>query len=271
MPAGGNIMQHKTEIEIAVISMLMIFLYGLSTFGAEDQSAIFNSENRYNKHNTFDTNEHSSDFAPWAFSFQLNPSLTMPAEKQNTFITSGMGFDGDAILVLDDRFALRLSVGRSGLRVDDDVVAAYYTPAVRPPVDRFRIIDKKFDMSALRYFISGQYYWYPQNRSPGAVMYSIHTGIGGVSHYIDYEIYIIDDSTGQIYDNIVDTTLTYLAFTFGADATVFLSRRVGVNLGIGFDLIPVFEEGCMDCFSWTDRLTAYDATMNLRLGMITIF
>lgn len=254
-------MVNRKSLIVAVLSIVLMFSGSVPVFSQENGDSNI----------SFDTRHQSAPAEPWRFTFQFAPAYSLPGDADGTYLTSGIGFDGDIMFPLQERLAVRLSFGRSGLRVDDDKAENTFEYASLPPPEHIRIYHKKFEMSAYRYYLSGSYLWLPEHRRAGAMMYSMSGGVGVVTHLIEYEIYTINDSTGQIFRTAVDTTISFPAVTIRGEATAFLSSRIGINFGLGLDFVLVPLDNCLDCRDWSDRVTTYDATFDFRLGLLVIF
>ena len=199
----------------------------------------------------------------------LGGGYTMPFKTDYTHVKHGPGFRGELLIGVTPTFSLRLSAGKSGVRVDDDkVLPAGISGAPWP--EHIRLVDRTEHMTAVRYFVSAQYNSPPQRALPGHILFHIYGGLGFVAHHIDYEQVVVNDSTWETFTYASSLVDNPFAMTFGGGITVLISSHIGIEMAVGTDLVFAKEDSVPGGYPVSYYLTGYDGTLDLRLG-VTIF
>lgn len=192
----------------------------------------------------------------WNMGLRLAGNFSLPAGDWYTDVNPGVGFEGDLFIALTHDLALRFSVSRAGLNVDDDFFAA--------TVEGATLFRQSAYLHATRYFISAVYYQriHPlQDKSP---IWHAWTGLGAISHHMGASITVRDNETGDFYTGVTSTSSTKFAVTGGGGVIAMLNKNYGIDFSAGLDI--VFVPAPSDYYE-----NSYGYIFDLKIGLITLF
>jgi len=164
---------------------------------------------------------------PFDIGLSLVANYSFPLGDYYEGSKSGIGFGGDIIIPLSKEGAIRITISKSGAK--DDLLTLF---------SGLTIIQDNIDFNVWRYFISGQFYSWPNWKTGGKIQYYGYAGMGIINHSVS--------GSAIVYDPISDLTYTIFgtgendtrfATTFGGGIIPMISERVGIDIGITADIV----------------------------------
>jgi hypothetical protein len=166
---------------------------------------------------------------PFKAGFRLGSNYSFPMGGWYEGTRSGIGFEGDFLVTVGRRTALRASISKSGARHDIDEL-----------LGGWMVLQDDLSWKVWRYFLSVQYYNWPRWRKNGRMMYFLYSGIGAVSHQLT--------GTAVGYDPPSDLgyylegngeTFTKFATNFGGGLTAMVTQTLGFEFAAEMDMVFV--------------------------------
>jgi len=214
-----------------------------------------------------------SDSKPWKFAVQIAGDLGSPfKDKRYTDVIGGLGYEANILAAITNRFALRLTFGRSGLHEAD--LFRYQTNAgeTAPLPPYIYVLTDRTELSITRYFLSGQFNAPPLDLYVTDAFFYLYAGLGAVNHNTTLVVETYNDSTGAGYTSVDQASITRFANTFGGGMLFMLTRDIGLDFSLGCDLVYAGEQpvyAAQDLYSHR-RAYNYDGTFNVKLGLMAL-
>ncbi|UCD63893.1 MAG: hypothetical protein JSW34_00255 [Candidatus Zixiibacteriota bacterium] len=143
--------------------------------------------------------------------------------------STAFGCDADLMVRLSRRVALKAAVGKAGFKAETD-------PAVISADRSTEYIYRNYDVSAWRYFLSGQYSWdwlfkRLARKGLGRTIIGVSFGVGIITHKQSVD--------GVMYPEgaAVSDTQTKFALTIGTSYTQMLGGRIGMYVLSETDIV----------------------------------
>ncbi|MFO7654141.1 MAG: hypothetical protein R6X25_10000 [Candidatus Krumholzibacteriia bacterium] len=170
----------------------------------------------------------SARASEWPLALRLAGNYSFPFGDYYEGVESGIGYEGDALIAVSRKIAVRLSASRSGADFE---------------LDRFTSQDVAFDLSlAVWRFSAAAQVLAPLSRSGGGSFAHLYGGLGLAVHRLALDVTVNDPVPGVIYPESASDTETKFMTTFGGGLVSMLSSRVGVDLGAEVDMIWLGSE-----------------------------
>jgi hypothetical protein len=210
-------------------------------------------------------------FGPTGWRAILSVEYASPFDKDGSAATSGSGAELALVTPSPQGLGFRLSLGWSGIDVNDDRNwAGDGLGAPLPP--HLHVVDQKKSMDAFRTFLSLQYRTFPPQNVPNAPEFTVFGGIGFITHDMQIDMTVADDSTGRTYWYSDNKTSTTPALTLGCSGSVMFTPRVGMEASLSTDILLDEERGfTTDGMYGFNAMHDYDGSWAWRLGLILAF
>ncbi len=192
----------------------------------------------------------------------LSPEHGGPLSNNHHVLGSGIGFEFAVSRTISEQFALRLTLGISGVDTADSTASAEGAPV--PPGVEYS--DVESSVLPVRYFLSAEYRA-AAGASPHAPLFSLFAGLGAVTHFLDTKYTITNDSTGEIFHYSASPHKTRVALTLGVSMTFRLSSHLGVAVGTGTDLFLNSPHNDTTEGDFAGPLYDYSGSWGIRLGL----
>ena len=165
---------------------------------------------------------------PFVFGFSPGVHTTFASGDWYEGTKSEAGFHAYVLIPVDRRVALRLSVSKAGIDVDKDEFFRGYT-----------VIQENVSFNVWRYFVSAEYFNWPEWRKGGKVMSYCYGGLGAISHNTSGEAYVYSPYEDVVYYLTGTDGQTKFATTLGGGIVVCPGRNIGLDLGGQIDCVFV--------------------------------
>lgn len=210
-------------------------------------------------------------FGPSGWRTILSVEYASPFDKDGSSATSGSGAELALVTPSPQGLGLRLSLGWSGIDVDNDRDwVEYGAGAPLPPY--LHVVDQKKSMDAFRTFLSLQYRTIPPRNVPTAPEFTVYGGLGFITHDMQIDMTVADDSTGRTYWSSDNKTETTPAITLGCAGSVMFTPRVGVEASLSTDILLNEDDRFItDGMRGFASMHDYDGSWAWRLGLIFAF
>jgi hypothetical protein len=197
----------------------------------------------------------------WNVGIRAAGNFSIPTGDWYEGVRAGVGFEGDILIAITHYIALRATVSRSGLHVNDYF---YFVPVP----EGFSLLSQKSELAVTRYFISAEYYYRINREQNGPWVVGAWTGLGAAQHSMHWEG-LMEDAYGDVYQGVSDKSETKFATTMGADAFLLVSKNVALNAGAGIDIVSVGQTG--RDYGWYYNNTVYAYIFDLKFGVVVLF
>lgn len=207
----------------------------------------------------------------WHFAFRTGGLYSFKnVDNFDYSVEGGAGFDADVLYAIDPTHSLRLSFGKSGLRlVNNDYRTTAPTSALKPatpPLPPYmHIINRKDKLDVSRAFLSLQFNTPLKNTAGNNTMLYAFAGPGIMYNSVKSEYDTFNDSTLETFHYNLENTDVRVAFQFGLGATYLLMHNLGIDASALYIASMSREE--------TIELTApdYSPVFDIRLGLTAVF
>ena len=192
-------------------------------------------------------------------------------EAKLTDASGGLGYELNFLKSIKDRFAIRLTYGKSGLHSDD---AFNHIPGEEsaPLPEHLWYLQWRSKLDVTRYFISAQFNALPLNLEIATFRFYVFGGIGIVNHKttLNETVFNTIDSTTNYY--ISDDSINKIANTLGVGAIVMFTRYTGVDISIAFDIVHAGEQQMLVSPHSGSHYRAYNygGTSNIKIGLVAL-
>ncbi len=167
----------------------------------------------------------------WNTGIRFASNFSLPADDYYEGIGEGIGFEGDIIVAVTNNVALRFSVSKSGMQFEDP------KSSFSPHPDT--LVTAEYGINAVRYYFSAEYYHRPDRKTPGRSIYYFYSGLGAINHKLSFDATMYVKSTRELFIASDRASETKFATTCGAGMIQLLSKNIGIDLGVAFDMIWV--------------------------------
>ncbi len=179
---------------------------------------------------------------PFSAGIRVGANYSFPIGTWFDGFKSAVGFDVDVFFPVSSELAIRGSLSKAGLGMDDMNLFAdgqYYSMEVSADV--------------WRYLVSVQWYKWPQWRGDGKTMYSFWTGLGVTDHKL---------SAGGA--SVGESKFT---LTTGGSIMTLVAEKTGIEFGAGFDVLYIGSVDGAYGSSGFQRAGIFD----LKIGLVQLF
>lgn len=212
------------------------------------------------------------------YAIQVSTNFATPFDRSNSDVKAGFGIETGLLRFMSPDFALRLTFGYSGLRLDrDQYYTDFYYPEIRiykqatPPLPPgISYNSYRSELTIMRLMLSGQYFSQRRSTPVGDASFYLFAGPGAAIHKTTLETHLRNDSTGVESDYIDSKTIIKPAVTFGFGSIIYVSQNMGLDISAACDLV---HSGNADYFENQPHFRAYnyDGSFSIRLGLMTKF
>lgn len=199
---------------------------------------------------------------PFRTGFRLATNYSFPASDWYDGTRSGIGFEGDFLVTVGRRIALRASLSKSGVRHDIDAL-----------MGGLMVLSDGLNWEVWRYFLSVQYYNWPRWRTGGRMMYSVYTGLGAVSHQltgsaVGYDP--VDDMAYILEGN--GNAVTKFAMNTGCGLTAMATNTLGFECSFELDIVFLGSTDTPQYYYYRAPVNVATAGLvDLKFGVVILF
>ncbi len=170
--------------------------------------------------------------SPWSVGLRLAANYSVPVGDYYDGVKSGIGYEGDLLIGLTRKIALRMSASRSGAKWDDDMHLVLDDPAAV-------VLKDDLSLAIWRFSLAAQYHGRLQkDRDDGSLAY-VYAGLGVAVHNLDAEVTWLDTGDDLVYTGSDSDSQTKLMTSLGGGLTAMVGPRIGVDLSAEVDVIFV--------------------------------
>jgi hypothetical protein len=199
---------------------------------------------------------------PFQIGIRLGANYSFPDNEWYGGTRSGIGFEGDFLVTVDRRVALRASISKSGTRHDIDELFG-----------NIPVLSDDLNWQVWRYLLSVQYYNWPRWRTDGRVMYFVYSGIGAVSHKLTGSAIVFDPTTDAYYlFEGTGETSTKFATSLGGGLVAMATNTLGFEFAAELDIVFVGTADNQNTYYYGSPLDAATAGLfDLKFGVVLLF
>ncbi|MDD5425151.1 MAG: hypothetical protein PHN52_01500 [candidate division Zixibacteria bacterium] len=200
----------------------------------------------------------------WNVGFRLGCNFSVPLGTYYDGINSSIGFEGDFLVAVTNKIAIRVIISKAGLKWDDSFRLYSLNP-------EYEIISQEFKLNVIRYMLAVQYYNRFGEKIPAKTMWYAVTGLGAIAHKTTFECKYINTITSEIYLVEDDYQETKFAMNLGFGIIQMFSKNVGLDFGLNWDLVFIGKvENEDDSWNYySDVQTA--GILDFKLSLIALF
>ncbi len=193
----------------------------------------------------------------WNVGFRIGTNFSAPSGDFYDGITSGIGFGADIIIPVSYNLAIRGTVSRSGMKLDNRFGFTSFDP-------NLVILSQDNSFNGTRISVTGEYYSYDRRKAfPPKLVGFFYSGLGAIAHSLSSSLTVLDNTTSIVTTSSFSDSFTELIYVLGAGADFMISPTVGFEVTGNFDLVILGKDGA-------DR-TQYAYIFDLRFGLVAFF
>lgn len=166
----------------------------------------------------------------WKAGFSIGSNYSFPLGDYYEGATGGLGFQIELIIPVSSYIAIRGTVSKANWGTESGLVDYYYDS-----YSGYSVSANNYDFSAMRFFVSGQYYHCKNSPISGTAIPYAYTGLGAIKQTISADMTIYDESDVPQYEERSEVSETKFAVTLGGGVVLMVSPTVGIDLGGSFD------------------------------------
>ena len=199
--------------------------------------------------------------SPFDVGVQVNVGFGFPYGTWFEGFNPGIGFGADVFIRLTHDLALRGTVSKAGIKLDE-----------LSRLDYWQVLSDDRSVSVMRYYLSLQYYKWKNWRRGGKTMWYAYCGMGMVSHKFSGTMIVHDPYEGSDYLVYMDSkAINKFSSVTGGGLTHLLTERTAIQCGLTWDLLFIGKVENDDGYSglYGDVQTA--SILELQVGIVQYF